>query len=132
MVLPDMAQVADMPDTAPRLVILLNSTTTRQAALVPLRYAATAAALDVAVEVHAVSGSVALFAQTRDDGLDTAAWLAELRQAIELEVEFFVCPVALAEHGLRAGDLLAEVAGVRGAPSLLAAGMAPGARFMVF
>lgn len=125
-----------MPDTSAavanpsRLVILLNgvSADTPDLAAIPFRYAATAAAMDVAVEVHAVSRSVTLF--RRD--LDAPAWLAQVRQAVELGVEIFVCPLALAEQGLRTEDLIDDVAGVRGAASLVVAGLGPGARFMVF
>ena len=49
-----------MGDTAARLVILLDRAVTAAAALSALRYASTAAAMDVVVEVHAVGASVAL------------------------------------------------------------------------
>lgn len=113
-----------------RLVIVLSGLEAdgHRAALVPLRYASTAAAMDVAVELHFVSACVAMLRR----GAASAELLAQLRQAVELGVEIFVCPVALAQQGLQAEVLIDEVAGVRGAPSLLAAGMAPDARFMVF
>ncbi len=125
-----------MPDSsaagtsAPRLVILLNnvSTDAPDALSIPLRYAATAAAMDVAVEMHAVSRSVALL---RRDAVSPAL-LAQLQQAVELGVQIFACPVALAEQGMRAEDLSDAVAGVRGAASLLVSGLGPDARFMVF
>ncbi len=115
---------------APRLVILLSHAgpDAPQQALIALRYAVTAAALDVAVEVHAVSASVALLERTGC----APALLAQIRQAVELDVEIFVCPLALAEQGLRVEQLIADVTGVRGAASLLVAGLAEGARFMVF
>ena len=115
---------------APRLVILLSHAGPGdpQQALVALRYAVTAAALDVAVEVHAVSASVALL---RRDSC-APALLAQIRLAVELGAAFYVCPVALGEQGMGVDDLIVEVAGVRGAPSLLVAGLADGARFMVF
>lgn len=118
-----------MPDfsSTPRLVILLNGAATASLAIA-LRYAMTAAAMDVAVELHAVSASAALL---RHDALD-AALLAQIQQATALGVALYVCPAALADHGLAADQLIAEVTGVRGAASLLAAGLAPGARFMVF
>lgn len=116
--------------TTARLVILLSGAETAdpRQALVALRYAVTAAALDVAVELHAVSASVALL---RRDAC-APALREQIRQAIELGAALYVCPVALAEQGLGIDDLIAEVAGVRGAPSLLVAGLAAGARFMVF
>jgi predicted peroxiredoxin len=115
---------------AARLVIVLNSASAAPSASlgVALRYATTAAAMDVAVEMHAVSAAVAVF---RRGALD-AALLAQLRQAVALGVELFACPVALSEQGLSADQLIDEMAGVRGAASLLVAGLAPGARFLVF
>lgn len=113
-----------------RLVILLNNVSmeSSESAFIPLRYALTAAAMDVAVEMHAVSQSVALFRR----GADLPAFLAQVRQAVELGVEIFVCPVAMAEQGLSTKDLIEEVAGVRGAASLVAAGLGSRARFLVF
>jgi predicted peroxiredoxin len=120
-----------MPDPSPagtpRLVIVLNDASTASFAIA-LRYASTAAAMDAAVEMHAVGGSVALLCE----GALDAVVRDQVRQATALGVALFACPAALADHGLAAGQLIADVAGVRGAASLLAAGFAPGARFMVF
>ena len=116
------------PTGAPRLVLLLNTAADAGQVAAALRYAATAAAMDIAVEVHAAGPSVLLLRR----GATPAALLAQLRQAIDLDAVLFACPHALAEHGVGAEELVAEVHGVRGAASLLAAGMAPGARFMVF
>lgn len=115
---------------ASRLVILLNGGAPDAAStvLLALRYACTAAAMDVATEVHFVGPCVALLRRGVADG----ELLAQLRQAAELDAGIFVCPAALAAQNLTEADLIAEVSGVRGAPSLLAAGMAAGARFMVF
>lgn len=93
----------------------------------PFRYAATAAAMDVGVELHAIGASVRLFA--RDAAPQT---LAQVRQAHQFGVELYVCPVALAVHGLRAEDLIDEVRGQRGAAALLGAALAPGARLLTF
>lgn len=114
---------------SPRLVILLERAVTAVAAQSALRYASTAAAMDVAVEVHAVGASVALLHR---DALADAGWRETLDQALELGVELYACPQALAGQGMLAEDLMSGVAGIRGAPSLLAAGLAPGGRFMVF
>jgi len=113
-----------------RLVIVLNSLPVEQpqSMSVPLRYAATAASMDVAVEVHAVNRTVALLSRSAC----TAELLMQIRQAVEEGVHFFACPVAMAEQGLSEVDLIEEVSGVRGAASLLVAGLQPGARFMVF
>jgi hypothetical protein len=123
-----LGEIAAAP--ASRLVILLNGAPpdAESAVLLALRYASTAAAMDVATEVHFVGPCVALLQMGAADG----ELLAQLRQVVELDGEIFVCPVALAEQDMTERDLIAEVSGVRGAPSLVAAGMAPGARFMVF
>ncbi|MDQ2823689.1 MAG: DsrE family protein [Pseudomonadota bacterium] len=120
--MPDSSSVA-----ASSLIIVLNDAATTTLA-VALRYASTAAAMDVAVELHAVSGAVTLL---REGAID-AALLAQLQQATALGVALYACPAALSDHNLVAHQLIADVAGVRGAASLLAAGLAPGARFMVF
>lgn len=114
----------------PRLVILLRSGASEapQSLLLALRYATTAAAMDVAVELHAVNQSIVLLRS----GAADPALMHQIRQAVALGVEIFACPLALADQGLKSEDLIEEVAGVRGAASLLVAGLAPGARFMVF
>lgn len=116
--------------TVSRLVILLNAVSLHVPALVqiPFRYASTAAAMDLAVEIHAVGQSVTLFRR----GANLVGVDGQIKQAFELGVEIFVCPVALAEAGMTELDLVPEVSGIRGAASLLVAGFAPGARFMVF
>ena len=114
-----------------RLVIVLSTASldAPDAAVLALRYAATAAALDVAVELHAVSGgAVRLFGR----GAASAGLLAQIRQASKLGVNVFVCPAALADQGMRAEDLIDEVSGVRGAASLLSAGLVHAARFLSF
>lgn len=110
-----------------RLVVVVNDVDA-QGAAVPLRYAATAAALDADVELHCVGASVAwLRAGAADAGL-----LKRLRETIEAGARVYACPQALAAHGVPAADLLPEVAGIRGAAAMLAAGFAPDARFMNF
>jgi predicted peroxiredoxin len=105
-----------------RLVIAVDGETTT-----PLRYAATAAAMDVAVELHAIGTSVRLFARSA-----APETLAQVRQAHEFGVELYVCPVALAASGLRAEDLIDEVRGQRGAAALLGAALETNARFVAF
>ena len=122
-----MAEPNPYDSPASRVVIVLSTASLQapDAAVLAFRYAATAAAMDVAVEVHAVSGAaVRLFGRgAASDGL-----LAQIRQATDLGASLFVCPAALADQGLRAEDMIDEVSGVRGAASLLTAGLAPGAR----
>lgn len=110
-----------------RLVIVVNDVDARGAG-VPLRYAATAAAMDVAVEVHCVGASAAWLRE----GAADAALLALIRQAAEQGAQLYACPQALAACGVAQDTLIAEVDGLRGAASLLAAGLADDARFMNF
>lgn len=110
-----------------RLVIVVNDID-EQGAEVPLRYAATGAALDADVELHCVGASVAWLRQ----GAAGQVLLERLRQAVEAGARIHACPQALAKHGVPVAELLPEVADVRGAAALLAAGLAPGARFMHF
>ncbi len=116
------------PSSHTALLVVLSSDST-EAARLALRYAATAAAMDVPVEMHVVSaGAVRWLAQ----GAASAALLTQIRQARELGVGLFACPAALAEQGLTTGHLIAEVEGVRGAASLVSAAMAPNARVLSF
>lgn len=118
-----------MASEVPRLVILLERVASAADAAAALRYAATAAAMDVAVEVHAVSAaSVALLRRDHGD----LAWQTAIAELLDLEVQLYACPHALAARGMQPEDLHDGVAGIRGAASLLAAGLAPGGRFMVF
>ena len=127
---PPMPESSTATKLTARLVIVLNSVRadTPELGSIPLRYAVTAAAMDVAVEIHAVNESVRLFRRQQE----APDWLAQVRQAVDLGVEIFVCPVALADQALGMEDLIDEVSGVRGAASLVVAGLGPGARFMVF
>jgi predicted peroxiredoxin len=110
-----------------RLVVVVGDVAEQGAAL-PLRYAATAAALDADVELHCVGASVAWLRR----GAAGQALLDRLRDAVDAGARVYACPAALAAHGVRPDELLPEVAGVRGAAALLAAGFAPDARFMNF
>lgn len=111
----------------PRLIVVVNDVPEAQAE-VPLRYAATAAALDADVELHCVGASVAWLAR----GAAGQALLDRLRDAVDAGARVYACPQALSVHGVAADALLPEVAGIRGAAALLAAGFAPDARFMNF
>jgi len=110
-----------------RLIVVVGDVDQHGAAL-PLRYAATAAALDAEVELHCVGASVEwLRAGAAGDAL-----LVQLRDAIEAGAQVYACPQALITHGVAPDTLAPEVAGIRGAAALLAAGFAPDARFMNF
>lgn len=124
---PALTPTVDAPPTTLLVIVLAGASA--EAVHLAMRYAATAAAMDVVVELHAISaGAAAWF------GRDKAApgLLLQIRQAVEFGADIFVCPVALSDRGLRTEELIEEVSGVRGAASLLAAGLAPGARFLNF
>jgi predicted peroxiredoxin len=111
-----------------RLLIVLAGTSI-DAAQLALRYAATASAMDLDVELHAVSaGAVGWLAKDRAP----PQLLARIRQAVQHGVELFVCPAAAAEDGLAADQLIPEVEGVRGAASLLEAAMQPTTKVITF
>ncbi len=117
------------PAHLPTTLVIVLSSGSAEAATLALRYAATAAAMDVPVELHAVSGGAAAwFAR----GSAAPALLTQTRQAHEMGAKLYVCPLALTELGLGADALIGEVCGIRGAASLLGAGLAPEARFMSF
>ena len=129
-----------------RLVVVLasGSPTEPGPALLAFRYAATAAAMDVQVEIHAVGASVALLRRdgTRDDSIgalqsvnpamSSRDFVSQVREMKSMDIELYVCSAALAEASLSVSDLIPEVSGVRGAAALLVAGMAPDARLMTF
>ena len=118
---------SDPPPNTTLLVVL--SSDSAEAARLALRYAATAAAMDVPVEMHVVSaGAVRWLAH----GAASAALLTQIRQARDLGMGLFACPAALAEQGLSTEQLIPEVEGVRGAASLVSAAMAPNARILSF
>lgn len=110
-----------------RLIVVVNDVD-EEGAAAPLRYAATAAALDAGVELHCVGASVGWLRQ----GAAGPALLQQLRDAVDAGAQVYACPQALAANGLTPDALLPEVAGIRGAAALLAAGFAPDARFMNF
>lgn len=111
--------------------------------------------MDWEVEVHAVSAEAAALFRRRpaagdgertetahrgaahgdaayDDVASADAFQASMHQAVDTGVQLFVCPAALAQAGLAPADLIADVAGVRGAAALLAAASVPDARLLNF
>lgn len=112
--------------------------------MLAFRYAATAAAMDIDVEIHAVGGSVGLLRRDASpDGSGVAApkasaamssrdFVSQISDLKALNIELYVCSAALAEASLSLSDLISEVSGVRGAASLLVAGLAPDARLLTF
>jgi predicted peroxiredoxin len=112
------------------------------------RYAVTAAALDLAVEIHVVGESVKLlqksFVEKADQTDQTLAdsnqsepfseqgFSSQIRLMKSMDVKLFVCSAALADAGLTLTDLIPEIDGVRGAAAMLAMGLADDARILSF
>jgi len=122
-----------------RVVIVLSgvSAARPEASAVAFRYAVAAAAMDIEVEMHAVTASVVLLRRgvaekLLPDGPDAPTLLAQIQQAASLGVKIFACPAAMAQYGVGAEDLIDEVAEIRGAASMMYAGLQPGARFLTF
>lgn len=129
---------------AKRLVVLLANGSRDAPAPVEhaLRYAMTAAALDLSVELHVVGASVALLRRPLPSAEPSAEPTAADRVHADLQArmrefgaqggQLYACSAALAEAGLTPADLIDAVSGVRGAAALLAAGMAADARLLSF
>ena len=115
--------------------------------MLAFRYAATAAAMDIQVEIHAVGASVGLLrrdtacdatnlasqtVQTVSPAMSSRDFGSQIRDLKSLDIELYVCSAALSEANLNLSDLMPEVSGVRGAAALLVAGMAPDARLLTF
>ena len=129
-----------------RLVVVLASGSHAEPkpAMLAFRYAATAAAMDIEVEIHAVGASVGLLrrdtspqatevaAPTANPAMSSRDFVSQIREMKALDIELYVCSAALAEASLSLSDLIPEVSGVRGAASLLVAGLAPDARLLTF
>jgi predicted peroxiredoxin len=115
-----------------RLLVVLasGSDLERNPANLAFRYAATAAAMDVSVELHIVGESVTLLQHSKvysSEGI-----IEKIREMKSLGVRVFVCSAAITEAGITLADMVPEVDGVRGAASLLAAGMAGDTRMLSF
>ena len=129
-----------------RLVVVLasGSPADPKPALLAFRYSATAAAMDIDVEIHTVGESVSLLRRdasqeplevaekTMNQAMSSRDFLSQIREMKALDIEIYACSAALAEAGLSLSDLIPEVSGVRGAAALLVAGMAPDARLLTF
>lgn len=129
-----------------RLVVVLASGSPSEPgpALLAFRYAATAAAMDIEVEIHAVGASVGLLrrdaprdestvaAQSVNAAMSSRDFVSQIGDLKSLDVELYVCSAALAEANLSLSELIPEVSGVRGAAALLVSGLAPDARLLTF
>lgn len=90
----------------------------------PFFHAATAAAMDVDVEIYFTSASIQLLARGVAASLasgprqrDTV--YAFMQRAAQLGAKFYACPQAMEEHGVGQGDFIPEVTGIAGAASYL-------------
>lgn len=129
-----------------RLVVVLasGSPADPKPALLAFRYAATAAAMDIEVEIHAVGASVSLLRRDAsqeplegaeksvNQAMSSRDFVSQIREMKALDIDLFVCSAALAEARLSLSDLIPEVSGVRGAAALLVAGLAPDTRLLTF
>jgi predicted peroxiredoxin len=117
--------------TIKKIIVLLanGSQVETEPATMALRYASTAAALDLDVEIHVVGGSAKLLLK---DSVDSGDLFSKIRVMKSLDVKLYVCSAALAEAALSLADLIPEVDGVRGAAALLVAGLAEDARILTF
>lgn len=122
-----------------KIVIVLSCVSPGRpdASAVAFRYAVAAAAMDIEVEIHAVSASVELLRRgvaekIFPEGADAPALFDQIRRAAGLGVKIFACPAAMAQYRVGEEDLVDEVAGIRGAASMISAGLESGARFLTF
>ncbi len=110
--------------------------------MLAFRYALTAAAMDIEVEIHVVGASVGLLRRDAsreafevavpkaNSAMSSQDFVSQISDLKSLGVELYVCSAALAEARLSLSDLIPEVSGVRGAAALLVAGMSPDARML--
>jgi uncharacterized protein len=131
-------------DSLKQLIIVLasGSEDAPEPALLAFRYALTARALDIEVELHVVGQSVGLLRKSaigqggNDSGqlsvqlsVQISAQISEMK---DMGVKLFACSAALRDAGISSAELIAEVSGIRGAAALLSAGFASETRLMTF
>jgi predicted peroxiredoxin len=109
-----------------RLAMLLWATDPAQPHLcaTPFFHAATAAAMDIEVEMYFTSRSVKLLAAGVAAALPSGprqrdTVYAFMQRASEMGVKFYACPQAMEEHAVAQADFVREVTGVAGAAAFL-------------
>jgi hypothetical protein len=122
-----------------RLVIVMWAADPRRPvqAAAPFVYALAARAMEVDVQMHFTSSAVRWLVQGEAEGGFTDAggtrsvrdWLREAHAA---GVELYACAMALAEHRRDGENLVAEVAGVAGAATVIGLAMDPATRVLIF
>jgi uncharacterized protein len=128
------------PPARPRgLVIVLWATDPDRPDLCagPFMYAAAAAAMELAVEVHFTARAIRLLLPGVADGLyasaeRTRSIAAFMRHAREHGAKFYACSAALAAAGLAPEQLIDEIDGVAGASTVASRLADPAWQAMVF
>ena len=109
-----------------RLAILLWATDSALPHLcaTPFFHAATAAAMDIEVEIFFTSRSIKLLARGVADALPSGprqrdTVYAFMQRAAEHGAKFYACPQAMDEYDVVQPDFIPEVTGVQGAAAFL-------------
>ena len=103
----------------------------------PFYFAAAAAAMDVEVEMYFTARSVELLRQGVAEALQAAAGSAKSvadfrREAVGFGAKLFVCPTALASHGVGEDELIPGLAGHAGAAAFIGRTLDPAWRTLSF
>jgi len=103
----------------------------------PFFHAATAAAMDVEVEVYFISSAVQLLKRGVAEKLMSGPQAREnvyafMQQAAKHGAKFYACSQALSEHRLSLDDLVAETSGAAGAAAYVARSLEDGWSLVVY
>lgn len=103
----------------------------------PFYFAAAAAAMDVEVEMYFTARSVELLRRGVAETLQAAAGSGKSvadfrREAVGFGAKLFVCPTALASHGVGEDELIPGLAGHAGAAAFIGRTLDPAWRTLSF
>ena len=103
----------------------------------PFMIAASAAAMDVEVSIHALGASVELFQQTNTARHTPVAPLerplsAYVEDALRSGVQIALCSTAMRDRGLTAADMIAEAQDVIGMVTMLEVSLDPNCKVLVY
>lgn len=103
----------------------------------PFMIAASAAAMDVEVVIHALGASVELFQQSNAARHAPVAPLerplsAYIEDALRSGVQVALCSTAMRDRGLTAADMIAEAQDVIGMVTMLEVSLDPNCRVLVY
>lgn len=122
-----------------KLAILLCTATAEQpeSCVMPLVYAATAAAMDVEVEVHFTGGTVRLLVEgvaagITPTGSEQTSLYDHMRTAASHGVRFIGCSMALGQYVAAHETKIAEFAGAAGAATVVMRSLDPHWRVLAF